>query len=80
MKKFIRSYTDIRGLRKGTVYEVADFGNKILIPYYNKGRKAGSNDQRLLHPPYAGQVPCRSATDAQRRHIRNLVCAPLGTG
>lgn len=39
MKKFIRSYTDIRGLRKGTVYEVADFGNKILVPYYNKDEK-----------------------------------------
>lgn len=39
MKKFIRSYTDIRGLRKGTVYEVANFGNKILIPYYNKDEK-----------------------------------------
>lgn len=39
MKKFIRSCTDIRGLRKGTVYEVADFGNKILVPYYNKDEK-----------------------------------------
>jgi hypothetical protein len=39
MKTFIRSYTDIRGLRKGTVYEVACFGNKLLTPYYNKDEK-----------------------------------------
>lgn len=81
MKTFIRSYTDIRGLRKGTVYEVADFGNKILIPYYNKDEKPVPMTSvcftRLMQDKFLVEVqPMRK----EGTSIRNLVCAPPGTG